>query len=299
MSSNYLVDFLYKVDCLISELNKLNSKIRMYQKNSKTFGIDFDVKFKITPNYFLKLRDFLQYKIDEGSIYDRNIVNMKRDFYKEFSYIILKIEREITRIEDVQEKAMNDIVYKEIYYAKFDNEIKLMNEYNTSSTIFDAFIGKAKYKKLSFENHRLKSEIIKKEYNQKNFERKNIFELVNLIENATIKNGSMLCLQDDMIKAFMVDRHSIKRNNEGTWKQVQLIPSGIFEKKAHFKVLNKNLINENKELEMKLKDIRFEIVKEKNLSRDNLKRLNTKLTKILQGRLAESQERKLERNIWK
>ena len=50
---------------------------------------------------------------------------------------------------------------------------------------------------------------------------------------------------------------------------------------------------------MKLKDIRFEIVKEKNLSRDNLKRLNTKLTKILQGRLAESQERKLERNIWK
>ena len=56
-TSNYLMDFLRKVDVLISEINKLNSKIRLYQKNSNTFGIPFDVKFSISPDNFIKLRD--------------------------------------------------------------------------------------------------------------------------------------------------------------------------------------------------------------------------------------------------
>ena len=84
MSVNYLIDFLYKLDCLISEINKLNSKVRLYQKNAKKFDIAFDVKFYISPNYFNKLREFLKVKIDNGSAYDRDIVNLKRNFFRNF-----------------------------------------------------------------------------------------------------------------------------------------------------------------------------------------------------------------------
>ena len=43
-SSDYLFDFLYNVDVVISEINKLNSRTRQYQNNSKIFGIDYAVK---------------------------------------------------------------------------------------------------------------------------------------------------------------------------------------------------------------------------------------------------------------
>ena len=114
-SSNYLMDFLYQVDNLISEVNKLDSKIRLYQKNSEIFGMDFDVKFSISPDYFVKLREFLQDKIEYNNCYDRKIVNLKRNFSKEFAYIVVQIENEIARIDKLQEKEMNKIVYKKIY----------------------------------------------------------------------------------------------------------------------------------------------------------------------------------------
>ena len=75
-SSNYLVEFLYGVDVLLSEINKLDSKIRMYKRNSEMFGIEYEVKFSVSPDNFVKLRDFLQKRIDEGARYDRNIINL-------------------------------------------------------------------------------------------------------------------------------------------------------------------------------------------------------------------------------
>ena len=76
--SNYLVKFLYDVDVLISEINKFNSKKRLYKANSEKFGIEYDVRFSISPDYFIKLRDFLQKKIEHECCYDRNIVNVKK-----------------------------------------------------------------------------------------------------------------------------------------------------------------------------------------------------------------------------
>lgn len=281
MSVNYLIDFLYKLDCLISEINKLNSKVRLYQKNAKKFDIAFDVKFYISPNYFNKLREFLKVKIDNGSAYDRDIVNLKRNFFRNFDFIMNKIDNEIMRIESVQETEMNAVVYRAVYFAKWENEIKLKKQYDVRNSIFDTFLGVAKFRKLKLQNHQIRAELIKKEYNQKKLEKKNISELVSLLENTNIKNGAILCLQEDIVKAFMLDKSIIRKANNDSWRKIQLIPRGILEKRAYFKVLNKNLEEENNKLMEKLNDNRLYNVKENNITKENLLRLNSKITKIL------------------
>lgn len=284
-SSNYLMDFLYQVDVLISEVNKLNSKIRLYQKNAEIFGMSFDVRFSVSPEYFVKLREFLQEKIENGNCYDRNIVNLKRNFSKEFRCIILKIESEISRIDSFQEKEMNKIVYKAIYTARFENQIIQRNSYYIESSIFDRFLGIAKYRKLMVKNHDLKAKLIVKEFDEKVRERKSIFELVCMIENENLKTGDILCLQDDIIKAFMIDRNVVKRSEDYTWRKANLVPSGIFEKRAYYKILNKNIALENQKLEENLKSEFLEIIKEKSLVKERLMKINSKLGKILSGGL--------------
>lgn len=284
-SLNYLMDFLYQVDILISEVNKLNSKVRLYQKNAKIFDMPFDVKFSISPEYFLKLREFLQEKIESGNCYDRNIVNLKREFAKDLRYIILNIENEIARINSFQEKEMNKVVYKAIYTAKFENEIIQRNSYYTESSILDKFLGIAKYRKLMVKNHDLKAKLIVKEFNEKTKERKSIFELVCMIENENVKTGDILCLQDDIIKAFMIDRNIVKRVEDYTWRKADLIPSGFFEKRLYYKILNKNLILENQKLEENLKSEFLDCIKEKSLIKERLIKINSKLAKILKNGL--------------
>lgn len=285
-TSNYLMDFLHKVDVLISEINKLNSKIRLYQKNSNTFGIAFDVRFSILPDNFIKLRDFLHEKIENGNYYDREIVNLKREVSRQFSYIVVKIEQEIVRIDSVQEQEMNKIVNATLYNARIKNEIDLRNSFYIKSSIFDKFLGIEKYRKLSYTNHDLKAKLIEREYETKLKERKSIFELVSMIENENVKNGEVLCLQDEMIKAFMIDRNVIKRSSQYSWKQADLLPRGVFEKRAYYKVLNKNLIAENEKLENDLKqNLRNLEIVDKNFNFEKLMRINTKLTKILKGGL--------------
>lgn len=286
-TSNYLMDFLRKVDVLISEINKLNSKIRLYQKNSNTFGIPFDVKFSISPDNFIKLRDFLHEKIENGNYYDRDIVNLKRDVSKQFSYIVVKIEQEIVRIDNFQEQEMNKIVQAALYNAKIKNEIDLRNSFYIRSSIFDKFLGLEKYRKLSYINHDLKSKLLEREYEMAPKERKSIFELVSMIENENVKSGEVLCLQDEMIKLFMIDRNVIKRNLQYSWKQADLLPRGVFEKRAYYKVLNRNLISENEKLESELKqDIKNPETEVTNFNIEKLIRMNTKLTKILKGGLS-------------
>lgn len=285
-TSNYLMDFLHKVDVLISEINKLNSKIRLYQKNSNTFGIAFDVRFSILPDNFIKLRDFLHEKIENGNYYDREIVNLKREVSRQFSYIVVKIEQEIVRIDSVQEQEMNKIVKATLYNARIKNEIDLRNSFYIKSSIFDKFLGIEKYRKLSYTNHDLKAKLIEREYETKLKERKSIFELVSMIENENVKNGEVLCLQDEMIKAFMIDRNVIKRSSQYSWKQADLLPRGVFEKRAYYKVLNKNLIAENEKLENDLRqNLRNLEIVDKNFNFEKLMRINTKLTKILKGGL--------------
>ena len=284
--SNYLVKFLYDVDVLISEINKFNSKKRLYKANSEKFGIEYDVRFSISPDYFIKLRDFLQKRIDEGARYDRNIINLKREFFRELPYIVTKIQKEILRINYVQEVKMNKVVNEAILNAKIENEEKIMRSYDIVEGFLDKILGRAKFNKLMIENHGLKKQIIEKQYKSQRVERKTIFELVNMLENAEVKNGNLLCLEDDIITVFMVDRNVIKRNAENSWKMVSLEPKGFFAQKAYYKTLNKSIANDNENLKKQLRDSVELNWKEESFSKEKLLKLNSKLAKILKEKVA-------------
>ena len=267
-NSNYLIDFSHKLDCIISQINKLNSKIRLYQKNSEIFGMNFYVQLNISPDYFLKLRDFLHKKIEEGSNYDKRIVDLKRNFAREYSYLMIKIGKEIKRIENTQETQMNSIVYNQIYKLKWENEIYLRDQYNVENSFFDYILGKGKFRKLSYINHDLKAELIKKEYAEKKNEHRSLFELINMIENVDIKDGNLLCLKDEMIKYFMIDKNNINKNYENAWKQAKIVPIGLCKKRAYYRKISKELYKENKKLQVILNDnSRLKITYDNNFSK--------------------------------
>ena len=285
-SSNYLLEFLYGVDVLLSEINKLDSKVRMYKRNSEMFGIDYEVKFAISPDNFAKLREFLQAKAEDGARYDRDIINLKREFFRELPYIVAKIQKEILRIDYVQEVEMSKVVNEAVFKARVENEEKSMRYYDTEDGFFDKILGKAKFKSLMVENHSLKKQVIEMEHECQRCERKTIFELVNMLENAEVKTGELLCLEDDMITVFMVDRNVIKRNAEGSWKMATLLPKGFFAQRAYYKVLNKNVALENEELKKQLNGSVKLDWKEESFSKEKLLKLNSKLAKILKEKVA-------------
>ncbi len=283
--SNYLVEFLYDVDVLISEINKFNSKKRLYKVNSEKFGIEYDVNFSISPDYFIKLRDFLQKKIEKGCYYDRNIVNVKREFSREIPYIKTKIQEELIRINYVQENAMNKVVRQAIYDSKIENENKIISSLDCEDSLWDKFVGRAKYRKLAIKNHELKKKIITQEFENDNNEKKTIFELVNMIENEEVKSGELLCIQDEMIKFFMIDRNIIKRDSVSSWKVANIVPTGFFNQRAYYRTLNKNLEEENMCLKNSLEDSVKKDINEFSFTKEGLMRLNTKLAKILKGKI--------------
>ena len=249
--SNYLVKFLRDVDILISEMDKLNGKIRLYRKNCNMFKINYSVNFTISPDSFVNLRNFLAQKIDENIGYDKKIVDLRREFLRNFDFLMKSIKKEITRINDIQELELNSIVYKAVYDAKVENEIKLRNSFDVKNSIFDVLLGISKFRKLSMENHDLKAKLYEKEYLEQKNDRKSIFELVNLINNCEVKTGSLLCLQEDIIKAFMLEKKNTKEKNN-SWKVAMPIPYGFRAKRNYYKVLNSNLNKQNEELREKL-----------------------------------------------
>ena len=290
INSNYLVCFLNQVDILISEIDKLNSRIRLCKNNSKTFNLNFKSKITISPEYFIDLRNFLTKSIEDDIGYNRKIVELKREFSRSSKLIKKTIEKEIFRIEDYQEKEMNLIVYRAIYDAKNSYENKMIESYNISSSLIDRILGINKYRKLSMRNHELKAKLAKKQYEERKKEQKNIFELVNMIENTDIKTGELLCLQDSIIKAFMLDRNVIKRDPIDSWRPVMIIPHGFKAKIAHYKILNKNLMIENQELEKEIAENRLLGIENNKIGSKELNLINSKLNKMIKERIFKVEE---------
>ena len=124
--------------------------------------------------------------------------------------------------------------------------------------------------------------MILKEYDKKSIHRKNIFELICMIENTNIKNGDILCLQEDIIENFMIDRNTIKRSEEYSWKCSEILPNGFFAKKDYYKVLNNLMKKENKNLEDKLLE-EDRLTKFEENKKSNLFKINERLAKILKN----------------
>ena len=75
-----------------------------------------------------------------------------------------------------------------------------------------------------------------------------------MIENEEVKSGELLCIQDEMIKFFMIDRNVIKRDSASSWKVANIVPTGFFNQRAYYRILNKNLEEKNVTLKNSLKD---------------------------------------------
>ena len=285
-TNNYLVDFLQKVDLLISEIDKLNSRMRQYRKNAEIFGFPVEYTYTISSEYFKKLRELLENRIEANANYDSKIVNLKRIFFRELPEITEKIDIGINQIEKNQEIQMNKLVNEKIYNAKISNEYHQIDMLNVRPDLFDGFLGINKYRKLASKNHNLKIKLLTKEFEKGNTERKTLFELVNMIEDIEEKDGSLLILEENMIKAFMIDSNLIKREKHTYWRQAVLIPNGFWAKRDYYKVLNKNLEIENKELEdiIYQKD-RIQIDSKQDI-KQHLLRINSKLGKLVKDNIA-------------
>ena len=180
---------------------------------------------------------------------------------------------------------MNKVVRQAIYDSKIENENKIISSLDCEDSLWDKFVGRAKYRKLAIKNHELKKKIITQEFENDNNEKKTIFELVNMIENEEVKSGELLCIQDEMIKFFMIDRNIIKRDSVSSWKVANIVPTGFFNQKAYYRILNKNLEEENMCLKNSLEDSVKKDINEFSFTKEGLMRLNTKLAKILKGKI--------------
>ena len=279
-TSNYLVSFLQDVDVLISEINKLESKIRLYKSNCEKFNMNFDVKFSLSKDMFVTLRKFLAEKIENYYGYDSKIVNLRREFLKNYGDIIRNIHNEIYRIDYIQELQLNGIAKEYIYKTKLQNELKLRDMYDVKSSFFEKILGIKKFRKLKYENHDLKAKLLQKQYEEDKKEGKTVFELACMIESCEVKTGGLLCLQDDIIKSFMIDRKVVKKENNMAWRMAVLVPHGFGAKKQYYKVLNKNLEKENIELKGVIENDRSGEISESSFNGVNLKRLSSKLARV-------------------
>ena len=106
-----------------------------------------------------------------------------------------------------------------------------------------------------------------------------------MIENEETKSGELLCIQDEMIKFFMIDRNVIKRDSASSWKVANIVPTGFFNQRAYYRILNKNLEEKNVTLKNSLKDSSKNGLSECSFTKDGLMRINAKLAKILKGKM--------------
>ena len=252
--SNYLTEFLNTVDDLLSRIKKLDSKKKIYKKNSDIFGMNYDVHFSISPDYFVKLRSFLQESLENGYFYDKNIVDLKREFSRNFVSVSSGIERELLRIDEYQVKEMNRIVKDAICDSEKEINEKNKEMYDVESNLFEKFIGKNKFRKLMVEQYELKIKLIEKKRNEMKLTTESMIELVNMMESTELKTGELLWLEEEIIKAFKLDKNLIKSGSSSPWRVCNMMPRGIFAQREQYKLLNKNAVIENQKLRNQLNE---------------------------------------------
>ncbi len=279
--SNYLTEFLNTVDDLLSRIKKLDSKKKIYKKNSDIFGMNYDVHFSISPDYFVKLRSFLQESLENGYFYDKNIVDLKREFSRNFVSVSSGIERELLRIDEYQVKEMNRIVKDAICDSEKEINEKNKEMYDVESNLFEKFIGKNKFRKLMVEQYELKIKLIEKKRNEMKLTTESMIELVNMMESTELKTGELLWLEEEIIKAFKLDKNLIKSGSSSPWRVCNMMPRGIFAQREQYKLLNKNAVIENQKLRNQLNETYRICEDENSFSMKRLINMNVKLSRIL------------------
>ena len=246
---------LNKINILISKTDKLNTTIRLYNKNAKILGIPKVNLNKILLDDLERLKDLVVTLIENSYDKEEQIINAKKEIDNNLRKLVEKIEKENNKLEHTQNEEIFKKAIRLIYVAKWREKEKEISYLEYKTGLFSKLTGEEKYRKLCIEKKKLESSLIKNEYYtaKENYQGETVREIVNKLNSSPDRDFELLDFKDLLIKTFMIDSDTITSLIDIDWNSSNIIPYGFFEKIKYYKNINKITINQINELKEKLK----------------------------------------------
>ena len=246
---------LNKINILISKTDKLNTTIRLYNKNAKILGIPKVNLNKILLDDLESLKDLVVTLIENSYDKEEQIINAKKEIDNNLRKLVEKIEKENNKLEHTQNEEIFKKAIRLMYVAKWREKEKEISYLEYKTGLFSKLTGEEKYRKLCIEKKKLESSLIKNEYYtaKENYQGETVREIVNKLNSSPDRDFELLDFKDLLIKTFMIDSDTITSQIDIDWNSSNIIPYGFFEKIKYYKKINKITINQINELKEKLK----------------------------------------------
>lgn len=271
---------LNKINILISKTDKLNTTIRICNKNSKILGIPKVNLNKILLDDLECLKDLIITLIENSYDKEEQIINSKNEIDKNLKDLVKKIEKENEKLEYDQNREIYKKAIRLIYVAKWREKEKEISYLDYKTSFLSKLTGEEKFRKLSIEKKKLESSLIKKEYYVMlgNYKGETVREIVNKLNSSSDRDFELIDFKDLLIRTFMIDSDTITSQIDIEWNQSNIIPYGFFEKIKYYKNINKITISQIEDLNEKLAN--FDDNKETEKSEKIEKREEKKNEKI-------------------
>lgn len=271
---------LNKINILISKTDKLNTTIRICNKNSKILGIPKVNLNKILLDDLECLKDLIITLIENSYDKEEQIINSKNEIDKNLKDLVKKIEKENEKLEYDQNREIYKKAIRLIYVAKWREKEKEISYLDYKTSFISKLTGEEKFRKLSIEKKKLESSLIKKEYYVMlgNYKGETVREIVNKLNSSSDRDFELIDFKDLLIRTFMIDSDTITSQIDIEWNQSNIVPYGFFEKIKYYKNINKITISQIEDLNEKLAN--FDDNKETEKSEKIEKREEKKSEKI-------------------
>ena len=271
---------LNKINILISKTDKLNTTIRICNKNSKILGIPKVNLNKILLDDLECLKDLIITLIENSYDKEEQIINSKNEIDKNLKDLVKKIEKENEKLEYDQNREIYKKAIRLIYVTKWREKEKEISYLDYKTSFLSKLTGEEKFRKLSIEKKKLESSLIKKEYYVMlgNYKGETVREIVNKLNSSSDRDFELIDFKDLLIRTFMIDSDTITSQIDIEWNQSNIVPYGFFEKIKYYKNINKITISQIEDLNEKLAN--FDDNKETEKSEKIEKREEKKSEKI-------------------
>lgn len=271
---------LNKINILISKTDKLNTTIRICNKNSKILGIPKVNLNKILLDDLECLKDLIITLIENSYDKEEQIINSKNEIDKNLKDLVKKIEKENEKLEYDQNREIYKKAIRLIYVAKWREKEKEISYLDYKTSFLSKLTGEEKFRRLSIEKKKLESSLIKKEYYVMlgNYKGETVREIVNKLNSSSDRDFELIDFKDLLIRTFMIDSDTITSQIDIEWNQSNIVPYGFFEKIKYYKNINKITISQIEDLNEKLAN--FDDNKETEKSEKIEKREEKKNEKI-------------------
>ena len=245
---------LNKINILISKTDKLNTTIRICNKNSKILGIPKVNLNKILLDDLECLKDLIITLIENSYDKEEQIINSKNEIDKNLKDLVKKIEKENEKLEYDQNREIYKKAIRLIYVAKWREKEKEISYLDYKTSFISKLTGEEKFRKLSIEKKKLESSLIKKEYYVMlgNYKGETVREIVNKLNSSSDRDFELIDFKDLLIRTFMLDSDTITSQIDIEWNQSNIVPYGFFEKIKYYKNINKITISHIEDLNEKL-----------------------------------------------